>query len=169
MERSAAEHGEKDKPGRRIEQIESTPVVLSTSMGRLSPNVLESWWIRDREMCGLDDWTFHELRHSYLSTLALKGVHPKIMQELACHASSSITMEIYTQVNMDVKRQAANVVEDLFPEPEQEATQTIETTPRVIPGGRAFTIVGSDTGNYLATRKTPRAKPWHDSYQAANQ
>lgn len=173
VERYAAEHGEKDGRGRRIEQTESTPVVLSASMGRLNPNVLESWWNRDRETYGLDDWTFHELRHSYLSTLALKGVHPKIMQELAGHASSSITMEIYTHVNMDVKRQAANVVGDLFPEPEQETVPDIETTPRVIPGGRAFTIVGSDTEILQATRKATSSKASErfvpDSYRAANQ
>ena len=90
-------------------------------MGRLSPNVLEAWWLRDRETLGLNGWAFHELRHSYLSTLALRGVHPKVMQELAGHASSEITMEIYTHVNMEAKRAAADVVSDLFSEPVEAA------------------------------------------------
>ncbi len=102
---------------RRLEQNESTPVILSTAMGRLSPNVLEAWWSRDREMFGLNGWAFHELRHSHLSALALKGVHPKIMLELAGHASSEITMEIYTHVNMDAKREAAEAVSTILEEP----------------------------------------------------
>lgn len=170
IEKYAAEHGKK------LEQTNATPVVLSSTMGRLNPNVLESWWIRDRIRFDLDDWCLHELRHSYLSTLALKGVHPKIMQELAGHASSSITMEIYTHVNMDVKRQAANVVEDLFPQPEESeptALNVVDITPRIIPGGRQFGIVGSlrekaDRGS-KSTREQAAERFVPDSYQAANQ
>lgn len=32
-----------EKPSKRLEQNANTPVVLSTSMSRLSPNVLEAW------------------------------------------------------------------------------------------------------------------------------
>ena len=48
------------------------------------------------------------------------------MQELAGHASSEITMEIYTHVNMEAKRAAADVVSDLFSEP-------VEAAPAVTP------------------------------------
>lgn len=73
-----------------------------------------TWWKRDRAAFGLDGWCLHELRHSYLSMLAEQGVHPKVMQELAGHANAQITMDIYTHVNMDQKREAADVVEDAF-------------------------------------------------------
>ena len=42
------------------------------------------------------------------------GVHPKVMQELAGHYSSQITMGIYTHVNMDAKREAVEAVSKLF-------------------------------------------------------
>lgn len=42
------------------------------------------------------------------------GVHPKVMQELAGHHSSQITMDIYTHVNMDAKREAVEAVSKLF-------------------------------------------------------
>lgn len=139
-----------EKDGRKLErcleQDESTPVILSATMGRLSPNVLEAWWVRDREMHDLKDWSFHELRHSYLSTLALRGVHPKVMQELAGHASSEITMEIYTHVNMEAKRAAADVVSDLFSEPEETvpaAAPIIQVKSRAINGGRRLSLVSS--------------------------
>lgn len=46
--------------------------------------------------------------------LAMNGVHPKVMQELAGHYSSQITMDIYTHVNMDAKRAAVEAVSKVF-------------------------------------------------------
>lgn len=96
------------------EQTEDTPVVLDFYAQRVSPDTFGKWWERDRKLLGLDGWCLHELRHSYLSMLAQQGVHPKVMQELAGHASATITMDIYTHVNMDQKREAADVMEDAF-------------------------------------------------------
>lgn len=172
QERLAKKNGE--KPGKRLEQSENTPVVLSTTMGRLSPNVLEAWWLRDREMLGLGGWAFHELRHSYLSTLALRGVHPKVMRELAGHASSEITMETYTHVNMEAKRAAADVVSDLFSEPAEATpavTPIVQVEPRVINGGRRLTLVSSPRERVEnapeGASEQPEERFVPDSYQAA--
>lgn len=73
--------------------------------------MLEKWWKRDREGLGAGDFCMHELRHSYLTALTRAGIHPRVMQELAGHANSQITMDIYTHVNMDGKREAAEVLE----------------------------------------------------------
>lgn len=94
-----------------IGQGPETPIVSGKSGERIKPTSLSRWWNEDRKRFGLDGWTFHELRHTYLTLLARKGVHPKVMQSLAGHASSKITMDIYTHVNMDAKRDA---VERLF-------------------------------------------------------
>ena len=75
---------------------------------------MSRWWSIDREGFGLDGFTLHELRHTYLTMLAMGGVHPKVMQELAGHYSSQITMDIYTHVNMDAKREAVEAVSKLF-------------------------------------------------------
>ena len=53
----------------------------------------------------------NKLRHSYLTSLARAGVHPKVMQELAGHANSAITMEIYTHTDMNEKFAAAEAWE----------------------------------------------------------
>ncbi|MEG1751301.1 MAG: tyrosine-type recombinase/integrase, partial [Raoultibacter sp.] len=58
--------------------------------------------------------TIHELRHTYLSMMAMAGVHPKVMQELAGHASSQTTMDIYSHVNMSAKKAASNVFTDFI-------------------------------------------------------
>jgi integrase len=44
----------------------------------------------------------------------MSGVHPKVMQELAGHYSSQITMDIYTHVNMEAKREAVAAVSKVF-------------------------------------------------------
>lgn len=96
------------------EQTEDTPIVLDFYAQRVNPDTFGRWWGRDLKAFGLDGWCLHELRHSYLSMLAEQGVHPKVMQELAGHANAQITMDIYTHVNMDQKRDAAETVEDAF-------------------------------------------------------
>lgn len=97
-----------------LEQTEETPVIATHYGERVSPGSLSRWWSIDRGRFGLDGWSFHELRHSYLTLLALNGVHPKVMQELAGHYSSQITMDIYTHVNLDAKKEAVAAVSKVF-------------------------------------------------------
>ena len=80
----------------------------------MTPGSLSRWWKQDSARLGLEGWNFHELRHTYLTLLALNGVHPKVMQELAGHYSSQITMDIYTHVNMEAKRRRGVRVSAVF-------------------------------------------------------
>lgn len=95
-------------------QDESTPVIATHYGERVTPGSLSRWWKEDSGRFGLAGWNFHELRRTYLTLLALNGVHPKVMQELAGHYSSQITMDIYTHVNMDAKREAVMAVSSVF-------------------------------------------------------
>lgn len=97
-----------------LQQGDNTPIITSHRGERLSPDTLSYWWGRERGEFGLEGFTLHQLRHTYLSLLAESGVHPKVMQELAGHASSQVTMDIYTHVNMDQKRAAAQAVSQFF-------------------------------------------------------
>lgn len=97
-----------------IEQTDESPVISDKYGTRLLPSTLSRWWTEDRVKYGLEGWCLHELRHTYLTMLALSGVHPKVMQELAGHYSSQITMDIYTHVNMDAKRDAVAAVSKVF-------------------------------------------------------
>lgn len=130
--------------------------------------------MRDRETFDLEGWTFHELRHSYLSTLTLKGVHPKVVQKSAGHASSKITIEIYTHVNMEAKRAAPEVACNFFSEPEESAPATtpiIQVGPRVITGGKRLTIIGSPRERTKTASKGSLEQPQEqfvpDSHQTA--
>lgn len=97
-----------------LEQREDGPVIAGHYGERVVPSAMSRWWTTDRAKYGLDGYTLHELRHTYLTMLAMGGVHPKVMQELAGHYSSQITMDIYTHVNMDAKHEAVEAVSKLF-------------------------------------------------------
>ena len=129
--------GKKDSEGHPMSQTEDTPVIVNRKRLRMNPNSFASAWRRDRKSLGVDGWCLHELRHSYLSMLALEGVHPRIMQDLAGHADSRTTMEIYTHVNMDQKRCAAEALESVMAMPGHVKPRTI-STPNfvVIPGAK---------------------------------
>ena len=59
---------------------------------------------------------FHELRHSHLTLLLERNVHPKVAQARAGHSSISITMDTYSHVSPEIERGAANVMDEIFKE-----------------------------------------------------
>lgn len=81
-------------------------VICAANGEPLKPNAITHYWERHRAQFGCEGITLHELRHSYITSLARAGVHPRVMQELAGHASARQTMEIYTHVTLDDKRAA---------------------------------------------------------------
>ncbi|MCL1802232.1 MAG: site-specific integrase [Eubacteriaceae bacterium] len=52
-------------------------------------------------------FTAHWLRHTYISMLASKGVHPTVAAALAGHASASVTLGVYTHALETDKQMAA--------------------------------------------------------------
>jgi len=54
------------------------------------------------------------LRHSFLSRAAASGIHPAVMQKLAGHSSARTTMDIYTHINVDAKREAMELMQMEF-------------------------------------------------------
>lgn len=93
---------------------DDAPLLCNGDGERLRPYCISSWWARHRDELGLSGWTLHELRHTFLTVAARKGVHPAVMQQLAGHSTSRITMEIYTHVNMEQKRMAMDAMEEVF-------------------------------------------------------
>lgn len=61
---------------------------------------------------GLDPGlTFHALRHVAITAMVEAGVHPRVMQGRAGHATSRLTMELYAHVPDTADRQAAEALE----------------------------------------------------------
>jgi len=67
---------------------------------------------------------FHSLRHSYVTALARAGVHPKVAQQLARHASIAITMDQYSHTVVSDLATALRVLPDLSGNPPQQQRAT---------------------------------------------
>ena len=69
---------------------------------------------------------WHTFRHSYSSLLVANGENVKVVQELMRHASSRVTLEVYSQARSAAKRQAQErVVQMIFPVQPEDAAPAI--------------------------------------------
>jgi integrase len=66
-------------------------------------------WNKIREKLGLGDFKFHDLRKTFGSVLAQKGVSTAVTQRLLEHSSSDLTNKVYTNVD-PVLRQAVDLI-----------------------------------------------------------
>jgi integrase len=67
------------------------------------------------ERAGLPRSTrFHDLRHTCATLLLIKGVHPKIVQELLGHSNVGITLDTYSHVLPGMGDGAANAMESVL-------------------------------------------------------
>lgn len=64
---------------------------------------------------GLDkSLTFHGLRHAAITAMVEVGVHPRVMQGRAGHATSKLTMELYAHVPESADREAAEALDRCY-------------------------------------------------------
>jgi site-specific recombinase XerD len=64
---------------------------------------------------GLDtSLTFHALRHVAITAMVDAGVHPRVMQGRAGHATSKLTLELYAHVPQAADRLAADALQEHF-------------------------------------------------------
>jgi integrase len=66
-------------------------------------------WKKIRQKLGLDDFTFHDLRKTFGSVLAQRGVSTVVIQKLLEHSSPDLTNKVYTNVD-PVLRQAVDQI-----------------------------------------------------------
>ncbi|OGO81181.1 MAG: hypothetical protein A2Y21_03070 [Clostridiales bacterium GWC2_40_7] len=53
-------------------------------------------------------------RHTYATRTLEAGIHPKVVSEILGHASISITLDLYSHVLPDLKKEAASKLNHLF-------------------------------------------------------
>jgi len=56
-------------------------------------------WKQIRRKLKLDDFTFHDLRKTFGSVLAQRGVSTAVIQKLLEHSSPDLTNKVYTNVD----------------------------------------------------------------------
>jgi integrase len=66
-------------------------------------------WAKIRREAGLPDLKFHDLRKTFASLLAQRGVPTAVTQRLLEHSTPQLTNQIYTNVD-PVLRQAINLL-----------------------------------------------------------
>lgn len=89
----------------RIFDVSETSPICSWDGSFIKPSAMSVWWQRESVAWGVP-YTMHELRHTFITLLARAGVHPRTMQELARQATLSVTMQVYTHVQDEQKRDA---------------------------------------------------------------
>lgn len=60
---------------------------------------------------GMEDFHFHQLRHTFTSNLLSNGAPPKDVQELLGHSLLSTTMNIYAHTTREAKRTSARLLD----------------------------------------------------------
>ena len=97
------------------------PVIRNLAGERLcSPRY---WFDKAIEAAGIEDFNWHDLRHTFASRLAMAGVGIRGIQEALGHKSISMTVR-YAHLAPDFM---ADVVEKLVPESATTATESTDT------------------------------------------
>ncbi|MGB9886774.1 MAG: tyrosine-type recombinase/integrase [Moorellales bacterium] len=107
-------------------------LVFCTEKGTpIRPRNLNRTFTRLKKRAGVDGVTPHGLRHTYATRLLELGEHPKVVQELLGHSQISLTLDTYSHVLPELKRQAAAKLNDLFPKSgvKMESKSGSETKP----------------------------------------
>lgn len=73
------------------------------------------------------DCDFHSLRHTFITNLALAGVHPAVAQKLARHSSIGLTMKYYTHVLHKSEVEAIAALQDLSNSCQKDAKERTST------------------------------------------
>ena len=95
---------------RRGNQLKSI-YIFCDSQGRRFYEVKRSFVSACRR-AGLEDFRFHDLRHTFASRLVMKGASLKAVQELLGHADMKMTMR-YAHLSQEHLRDSVNLLNDL--------------------------------------------------------
>ena len=85
-------------------------VVCDRNGDKLTYAQLTEWWEKRRALYGCEGVKLHDLRHAYITSLARAGAHPKVIQELAGHATPMVALQVYTHLSDDDKRAAVDAL-----------------------------------------------------------
>ncbi|WAM35592.1 tyrosine-type recombinase/integrase [Caldicellulosiruptor acetigenus] len=93
----------------------SLNLVFVTTQGTpIDPRNFERKFKQLLKKANLPNIRLHDLRHTVATLLLQQNVHPKIVQEILGHRDISTTLDIYSHVNLELKKQATNCLESLL-------------------------------------------------------
>jgi integrase len=90
-------------------------LVFTTENGRpIDGTVVSHHFHRVLERAGLQQRRFHDLRHSCATLLLVQGVSPRVVMDVLGHSQIALTMNTYSHVIPELKRDAATRMDDLI-------------------------------------------------------
>ena len=93
-------------------------LVFTTAKGQpLSGFVVYARFKHIIKAAGLPPQRFHDLRHCTATLLLVQGTHPRVVMELLGHSAISVTMNCYSHVLAELKREPANQMDALLATP----------------------------------------------------
>ena len=84
---------------------------LSGTRKYIEPRTYYKYYKKCEKDCGIGDYTFHTLRHTFATRCIECGFDAKSLSEILGHTDVKITMERYVHPSMELKRK---YVEDLY-------------------------------------------------------
>jgi integrase len=96
--------------GIRKEQGLASKFVFSKA-GKETKRIEHQWWAALKR-AGIEDFKFHDLRHTFASHLIMKGASLKEVQELLGHKGITMTMR-YAHLAQEQKQKAVNLLNGL--------------------------------------------------------
>lgn len=94
--------------------------MFTTEKGRpLCGHVVYGRFRRILEEAKLPPQRFHDLRHCCATLLLTQGVHPRLVMEQLGHSAIGVTMNCYSHVLAELKREPAARMDALLAAPSQ--------------------------------------------------
>lgn len=100
-----------------ITQTQNTPVVSIADGGHMHPQNFARAWLRYRKHHGFEEYTLHQLRHTFATRLVASGIDLKTAATLMGHSSVNMLERVYAHfVPENAERAIAALSDDLFGE-----------------------------------------------------
>lgn len=111
---------------------ESSLVFPSQAGTKLNSENITRRWIAVLKKAGIDYLNFHCIRHTFATQLLEKDVNVKSIQDLLGHSSIRTTLDIYSHVSQDSKKEAISKLNDILPNNEEvEHENKVEETTAI--------------------------------------
>jgi integrase len=115
--RALKEHRDRQQSEREAagDKWTETGLVFTTPNGKpIDATRVSKDFHRHLDRAGLSQRRFHDLRHSCATLLLVQGVSPRVVMEVLGHSQISLTMNTYTHVLPELRRQAADRMDELL-------------------------------------------------------
>ena len=89
--------------------------VFASQLGRaIEPATMRDMFNRLLAEAKLSHYTFHALRHTFATRAIENGVSIKAVSDILGHSTVQLTMDLYCHASVDLKREAVNLMADLW-------------------------------------------------------